>query len=258
VKALSAKALVMHLAGKAVVQDLSLDLAAGQWAALVGPNGAGKSTLLQGLAGLATPSAGQVLLQGQALQDWPAQRRAQQLAWLAQSAETEGELAAQDVVMLGRLPHHGWLGAPTAADQAAVHAAMQDTACGHLGARRLSELSGGERQRVLLARALAVGAGVLLLDEPTTHLDAPHQRLLLQCLRARAQAGPAVLVVLHDLNLALAADRVLVMQAGRLVADGAPADASLRAALVHVFDGAFSIQAVATAQGPRWAVVPNL
>jgi iron complex transport system ATP-binding protein len=248
----------MHLAGKAVVQDVSVHLAAGQWAALVGPNGAGKSTLLLGLAGLAAVSAGQVLLQGQALQDWPAQRRAQQLAWLAQSAETEGELAVHDVVMLGRLPHHGWLGAPTAADQAAVRAAMQDTACSHLGTRRLSELSGGERQRVLLARALAVGAGVLLLDEPTTHLDAPHQRQLLQCLRARAQAGAAVLAVLHDLNLALAADRVLVMQAGRLVADGAPADAALRAALVDVFEGAFSIQSVATAQGLRWAVVPNL
>ena len=113
-------------------------------------------------------------------------------------------------------------------------------------ARRLSELSGGERQRVLLARALAVGAPLLLLDEPTTHLDAPHQRALLRSLAARARAGAAVLSVLHDVTLALAADRVLVMDRGRLVADGAPADAALRAALVEVFGAAFSVECVAT------------
>jgi iron complex transport system ATP-binding protein len=258
VSVLSARGLCMQLGGKTVVQDLSLDLRAGEWAALVGPNGAGKTTLLHGLAGLRAASAGGVQLQGKPLAAWPVRGRAQHLAWLAQVTEAEGDIAVQDVVMLGRLPHQGWLAGATAADHAAVQSAMQETACAHLASRRLSDVSGGERQRVLLARALAVGAGVLLLDEPTTHLDAPHQRDLLRCLRKRAHAGVAVLAVLHDLNLALMADRVWVLDSGRLVADGAPESPALQAALVQVFGGAFSIQPVATAAGERLAIVPNL
>ena len=111
---------------------------------------------------------------------------------------------------------------------------------------------------MLLARALAVGAPVLLLDEPVTHLDAPHQRALLRSLVARARAGAAVAAVLHDLTLALAADRVLVMDQARLVADGPPANAALRAALVAVFGGAFSIERLDTAAGLRWVALPAL
>ena len=239
------------------VQDVSLQLQAGQWAAIVGPNGAGKSTLLSLLAGLLQPDAGQVWLQGRTLAEWKAPDRARQLAWLAQQGQAEGEIAVADVVRLGRLPRHGLFGTPDAADEAAVQRALAETETTAFAARRLSELSGGERQRVLLARALAVEAPVLLLDEPTTHLDAPHQRALLRGLAARARDGAAVVAVLHDLTQALAADRVLVMQQGRLVADGAPSDAALRAALESVFEHAFSVQAVATAAGPRWVAVPT-
>ena len=241
-----------------MVDRVSLTLRRGQWAAIVGPNGAGKSTLLQLMAGLRAADAGQVRLHGRALQGWPARQRAQQLAWLSQHGEAEGDIAARDVVRLGRLPRHGLLGAPDAADEAAVSAAMTETACLEFGQRRLRELSGGERQRVLLARALAVGAGVLLLDEPTTHLDAPHQRDLLRSLAARAQQGVAVAAVLHDVTLALAADRVLVMDRGRIVADGPPADAALRTALVDVFGAAFSIERIAGGGGVRWAALPAL
>ena len=256
--ALQAEGLTLWLSGRAVVDRVSLALRGGEWAAIVGPNGAGKSTLLQLLAGLRAADAGRVLLQGRALGDWPARQRAQQLAWLSQHGEAEGDIAARDVVRLGRLPRHGLLGTPDAADEAAVSAAMAETTCLEFAQRRLRELSGGERQRVLLARALAVGAPVLLLDEPTTHLDAPHQRDLLRSLATRARQGAAVAAVLHDVTLALAADRVLVMDEGRIVADGPPSDAALRAALVAVFGAAFSIERVASAGAVRWVALPAL
>jgi iron complex transport system ATP-binding protein len=237
---------------------VSLSLHAGQWAAIVGPNGAGKSTLLRLLTGLTVPDAGQVLWQGRSLARLPAPERARGLAWLSQQGEADGELAVRDVVRLGRLPRHGLFGSPDATDEAAVDRALAETETAPLTARRLSQLSGGERQRVLLARALATEAPVLLLDEPTTHLDPPHQRTLLRGLATRARGGSAVAAVLHDLTLALAADRVLVMAQGRLVADGPPADAALRAALVQVFDHAFSIEAVQTSAGLRWVAVPGL
>ncbi len=126
--------------------------------------------------------------------------------------------------------------------------------------RRLGELSGGERQRVLIARAFAVGAPVLLLDEPTTHLDAPHQRALVAGLRWRARAGVAVAAVLHDLTLALAADRLLVLAGGRLRADGAPGDPAVQAALVDVFGGAIDVARLHGDQGAggRWVAVPTV
>ena len=255
---LQALGLTLSLGGARVVDSLSMTLHPGQWTAIVGPNGAGKSTLLSLLAGLRVPDRGQVQLQGRALGDWKPRERAQRLAWLAQAGEADGDIASRDVVRLGRLPRQGLFGTPDAADEAAVDAALAETESSAFAARRLSDLSGGERQRVLLARALAVQAAVLLLDEPTTHLDAPHQRALLRSLRARAQAGTAVLAVMHDLTLALQADRVLVMARGQLLADGAPGDAALQSALVEVFQGSVQICAVPTPDGPRWVSLPAL
>ena len=242
--ALQACELSLDLGRRRVVDRVSAALQAGQWVAIVGPNGAGKSSLLALLAGLRKPAAGSVQLQGRPLAGWPLAQRARAVAWLAQQGEAEGEMAARDVVLLGRLPHHGLLGAPGAVDQAAVDAAMAQTECTAFAQRRLSQLSGGERQRVLLARALAVQSSVLLLDEPTTHLDAPHQRALMRCVAQRRDQGAAVAVVLHDLTLALAADRVWLMDRGRLVADATPDDPALHAALGRVFDHAVAIESL--------------
>ena len=253
-----AEGLVLDLAGTRVLYGVSMALHRGEWLAIVGPNGAGKSSLLSLLAGLRRPLQGSVQLLGRELAEWAPRPRAQKLAWLAQQGEAEGEIAVRDVVRLGRLPHHGLLGAPGAEDEAAVDQALQETECTAFQHRRLSELSGGERQRVLLARALAAQTPVLLLDEPTSHLDAPHQRALCRGLIARARSGAAVVTVLHDLTLALLADRVLVMAQGRVHADGAPADPALRQALVQAFGGALSIEQVASAGAMRWVAVPRL
>jgi iron complex transport system ATP-binding protein len=255
--ALRCERLTLKLSGATVLGGVTASFEAGQWTTIVGPNGAGKSSWLQLLAGLRAPADGDVWLQGRNIADWPARERAQQLAWLSQQGEAEGDIAVRDVVRLGRLPRHGLLGAPDAEDEAAVDAALAETECSALAARRLSALSGGERQRVLLARVLAVGAPVLLLDEPTTHLDAPHQRALCRSLRTRAQAGAAVISVMHDLTLALGADRIVVMRQGRIAADGPPHDAALQAALAEVFEHAFTIQAVDAGAGRRWVAVPS-
>ena len=226
------------------LRGVTLTLVPG-WTALVGPNGAGKSTLLRTLAGLQPLTSGEVLLQGRELHRWPCAERAQHLAWLAQAGEVTGDLTVKETVELGRSARLGLLGTPGAADVSAVAHAMALTECSAWAGRRLHQLSGGERQRVLLARVLATEAPVLMLDEPTTHLDAPHQRALARLFRRLTQDTPVprtVVTVLHDLPIALRADRLLVMDGGRLQAEGPPADPAVQAALVRVFGHAIRIE----------------
>ena len=249
---LRAERLRVELGGRPVLNDLSLDLGLG-WTAIVGPNGAGKSTLLRTLAGLLPPTSGSVWLAGRALGDWSARERGQHMAWLAQQGEAMGELSVREVVALGRLPHLGLLAAPDASDEAIVDAALVATECDAWPQRRLHELSGGERQRALLARVLAVQAPVLLLDEPTTHLDPPHQVALVRLLRRLAR-DHTVVSVLHDLPLALCADRVVVLQAGRVRIAGAHDDPAVHAALVDVFERAIRIERSSS----RFVALPDL
>jgi len=224
------------------------------WTAIVGPNGAGKSTLLRALAGLQAVDSGSVRLDGRPLATIAPRERAQRIAWLAQQGAASGELTVREVVHLGRLPALGLFGAPGADDEARVDRAMADAECTAWQQRRLHQLSGGERQRVLVARALAVDAPWLLLDEPTTHLDPPHQVAMVRLMRRQAAAGKAVLSVLHDLTLALLADTLVVMNAGAIVAQGGRDEPGLHAALVAVFDGAICIERV----GSRWLAMPEL
>ncbi|WP_374659166.1 ABC transporter ATP-binding protein [Inhella sp.] len=236
-----ARDLHLQLGGRPVLQGLSLELGVG-WTAIVGPNGAGKSSLLRCLAGLLAPQRGELLLAGRPLRELPPAARARHLAWMAQQGETSGELNVRQTVQLGRLPHLGLVGMPGVHDEAVVQAAMVRTECNAWADRRLHELSGGERQRVLLARVLATEAPLLLLDEPTTHLDAPHQVALARLFRDLAREGRGVVTVLHDLAIALHADRVLVMRQGRLLADGPPRSAVLQQALEEVFERAIRVR----------------
>ena len=240
-----------------VVDQVSLELRAGEWVALVGPNGAGKSTLLQVAAGLLRPTSGEVRLCGGALAERGARARARQLAWLAQSPQGDADMRVRDVVELGRLPHRGWLtwGSPgDEVERREVEVAMAQADVTDLAMQRLGRLSGGERQRVHLARALATQAAVLLLDEPLAHLDPPHQRRLAQVMRESARAGRTLLSVMHELPIALSADRLAVMGAGRLLAIGPASDPIVRAALSEVFDHAIDLVEV----GGRWTAWPRL
>ena len=236
---LQADAVELSFGNRRVLQAVSCRFEPG-WTAIVGLNGAGKSTLLRVLAGLLAPASGTVLLDGQPLATLAPAQRGQRMAWLAQGGDTSGELSARETVRLGRLPHTGLFGAHTAADEAAVDRAMAATECSAWQTRQLSALSGGERQRVLLARALATEAEVLLLDEPTTHLDPPHQVALVR-LAQRLAATHTVVTVMHDLPLALAADRVLLLEDGRVRMEGDAADPALHRALEAAFGNAVRI-----------------
>ncbi len=239
---LDTRAVGVRLGGRDVLHDVTLDIGPG-WTAIVGPNGAGKSTLLQVLAGLRAPAHGTVLLGGRNLPDWPARQRAQRIAWMDQHGQASGDMTARDLVALGRLPHTGLFGQPTRFDRQQVEQAMADTDCLRWADRKVSELSGGERQRVLLARVLAVAAPVMLLDEPTTYLDPPVQARLVGLLAGLARQA-RVVTVLHDLTLALAADHLVVMNEGRLVACGDSSDPRMHQALADVFEGAVRVVAV--------------
>ena len=249
--ALTARIERVRIDGRDLIHGIALALPRGRWTAIVGPNGAGKSTLLRAIAGLQR-CEGEVLLAGRPLHDWPSADRARQLAWMGQQESGADDLPAWDIVMLGRLPHRPWLAPPTAADHRAAEAAMRSTQSWAWRERRLGSLSGGERQRVLLARALAVDAPLMLMDEPLAHLDPPHQAEWMVLVRARVAAGHGVASVLHELHLALQADHLVLMADGRIVHSGAPADAATHDALRRVFGPSLHIAQI---EG-RWVALP--
>ena len=216
---LAAENLTLTRGGRPVVRDVSAALGPGRITAIVGPNGAGKSSLLLGLAGLLPPGEGRVTLDGAALASLAAQERARSIGYLPQSPDIAWDVAVEALVALGRLPWRD-------RGEGALAAALAALDLEPLRQRPVSQLSGGERARVLLARVLAGSPRWILADEPLAALDLAHQLRLVAHLKACAEAGQGVVVVLHDLALAMNhADHVLVLQEGRLIAAGAPAEA---------------------------------
>jgi iron complex transport system ATP-binding protein len=207
-----------------VLRGLSLAIGAGELVALVGPNGSGKTTLLRVMTGQLEPQAGAATFGGRPLGSWRRHELARRVAVLPQQLELPPGFSVAELVEMGRAPHARRLFASTAEDERAVARALAEAEATDLADRHADELSGGERQRVLVAMALAQEPALLLLDEPTLHLDLAHQASLLSAIRRlREQRDLAVLAVLHDLNLAAAfAPRVAVLHRGTVEADGAP------------------------------------
>jgi iron complex transport system ATP-binding protein len=207
-----------------VIRDLSLVIGGGDFVGLIGPNGAGKTTLVRLLGGLLRPDSGRVRMDEVDLAERPRREIARRIGFVPQETETFFPLRVREAVALGRFPHRGGLAFESGADRAAIGSAMDATDTESLADRYVHELSGGERQRVLLARALAQEPSILLLDEPTSHLDLHHQARFLELIeRSCARSGRTVVFVSHDINLiAHRARRLLLMAAGRLVADGPP------------------------------------
>lgn len=251
--AICADGISASLSKSLVLHHISLKLQAGRWTSIVGPNGAGKSTLLKVLAGL-LPHAGTVTLLGQNMATMPARQRARTLSWLGQGEASADDLSVWDVALLGRIPHRPWLAAPSAQDLAAVEQALRATQAWDWRARSLGQLSGGERQRVLLARALAVQAPVLLMDEPLANLDPPHQADWLLLVRDLVARGHTVVSVLHELSIALQADDLLVLAQGRVSHAGPCANPATHRALELVFENRIGIHRILN----QWVALPKL
>jgi len=206
------------------LQDVSLQVHPGEILALIGPNGAGKSTLIRVISGILSSSKGSVFWGGQDITTFSPAQRARRVAVVPQARQLGGAFSVRQTVLLGRTAHLDLLGRAGKEDLELVDWAMEQTQVAHLADRRLAEISGGEQQRVLLARALAQDTPVLLLDEPTSHLDLGFQVSLLRLVRSLVrEQNLAVMMAMHDLNqVSGTADRVALLVDGQLQAVGAP------------------------------------
>jgi iron complex transport system ATP-binding protein len=226
----------VRLGRRPALSGVDLVIRPGVLTVVIGPNGAGKTTLLRALAGLLEPAQGEIRLGATPLNALPARERARMIAYLPQHGGVAWPIPVQAIVALGRIPHGEQGSTLPDTGRRAVAAAIGAVGLKGFEARPATELSGGERARVLVARALATEAPILLADEPIAALDPRHQLLVLDVLKARARGGAAVVVAMHDLALAARfADRIVLIDGGRLVAEGAPADVLTPARLAASF-----------------------
>jgi iron complex transport system ATP-binding protein len=248
------RGVTVELGGRPVVRNVDVSVADGEWLGLIGPNGAGKTTLLRAMARL-VPFAGEIVLDGQVLGSLSRSELARLVAVVPQEPSTPPWMTVAEYVLLGRTPHLGPLAKEGARDRDAAARALGRLDLLAFADRRLGTLSGGEKQRVVVARALAQEARIVLLDEPTAALDIGHQQQALELLDGlRADSGLTLVAAMHDLTLAAQyADRMVLLDAGRVNADGPPHEV-LTEALIAEHYGA-SIQVVMVDGRP--AVVPT-
>ena len=239
-----------------ILNDLNLTIPQNQWTSIIGPNGAGKSSLLQAMAGL-LKYTGSLELNGVELSTLTGKDLSKKLAWLdqgvSQSEEFGDALSVYDTVMLGRLPHQGWLHLPSEADHITVEKVLQQTDAWHLRHRPLQQLSGGELQRVLLARLLAVDSDILLMDEPLANLDPPHQADFLKWQDNLLAEGKTLVTVLHEIHFALRADYLVMLNKGKVHFQGSSQDPKTHQALIALFDGRIRLEKL----GNDWVALPN-
>jgi iron complex transport system ATP-binding protein len=232
---LSIRQLNVRLDGHLILEDVDFEMGTGSWVGLIGPNGSGKTTLLRAI-GAHIPFEGAIQLDDRAVEDWSPSERARRLSYVQQAPSLTFDFTVEELVLLGRAPHRGWLQAYRTDDRALVREALSKVDLEGFASRSVLSLSGGEMQRVFLAQALVQEADLLLLDEPTAHLDVHYQFAFMEQIAALVREGHTVLAVFHDLELAARyADRLLVLQEGRLVADGRPETVLTPQCLAEVF-----------------------
>ena len=258
--ALEAKQVGFSYYNGRVLDGIDLQLQQGELVGLIGPNGSGKTTLLKVLSGLLNPRPGSVHLYGARLRGLSRRQIAQRIAVVPQELTTPFGFTAWEMVMLGRTPHVRPLVGATARDRAVVKEKMALTGTLELAPRPFGELSGGEQQRIIIAMALAQEAEILLLDEPTVHLDISHQIEIADLIQQlNCEQGLTVLAIVHDLNLAaLYFDRLLLLHGGRFVANGTPDEVLREDRIRQVFQANVQVQQHPTRRTPQVLILPAL
>ncbi len=239
-----------------VLQDVSMNVAPGEFVGLLGPNGCGKTTLLRVISGILTPRSGQVILDGRNILTMTRRTWAQTAACLMQDMGMDTTFTVREVALLGRSPHLPRFGWESHHDHAIAQKAMEEADIAHLADRPVSAISGGERQRAFFAMCLAQGPRLLLLDEPVNHLDLGHQIQLLECVRRLNRQNKLTVVgVFHDLNLASEyCDRLLVLRNGRIEAAGTPGEVVTPELIDRVYGAKVVVEANAVSGRPHVVV----